>query len=961
MAAITDILQNFSRQRGRNESGPLLATRILDAQVGSRISHLAINQRLERAWIELTGEPFRQHQALALSALRRGEPFALVGGGPTARQTLLLLVCELLHNEAHATTLLLCPDHATATILRQELERINSALDLPIGVVLAGAEDPRSALHARIVVATPQSLHERLLRHHDRAWRWLWAGLRLIATTDLQHYSGIGAAHLAALLLRANRLAGNGGSPLLVATLAEVGGADAVLTALTGQSWRLIAVDDGPRERLTVAYWRGGVERLRESALVALHLSHEKLSVHIHCDESETSLLNPLVDSDSAKISVGPFESAAQVLVFAGFPPSPAALRQALERNARAVILVLGDAPLERTIARLISQGGEGVPALSDQQLTWIAPPINAYVAAQHLLCAANERPLTIDELQTWNAEAIVARLEQHQQLGRLPEVKATWQPLPNGAHDPYANFDLRAAGSAAATLDDERGLLIDRLDPAAYDRWGFIGATLPVSRGSYRVIGRDEEAFGITLRANPNACRSFPLRRCTAQLRDERERRSLRGRLIGLGRVTIEEEIYGYREAAAGVAPAERALTPPLSTTWSAPALWIELPGDLQAQGQLIGWSLVTAVPLRAIGAISDLVPVFAAAERRLYIVEAQPGGNGAATWLFRTLDELLPLAYDIALDCRSDPLFEPLARADMDWLLQLLGGDVVVDLRPTMREQRPPSRDQPAPSTAPLPRRAAEPPPIVRESRAVPGLPPLHDPPIIERAARPAPEPLRREPPAPPEPPRAPEPPRRESPAPPEPPRAPEPTRPVDRAVVPKAASQGARSSSRKPAGPDRHAKRQHNPPAPRVVPTSPPPILPPERSLQPPDQVVRPAQASPTSASPELPPGADAPIPNAAAMVARLRRLREERELREPSPQLTLPLRESEPIEPRFVTGDRIFCVPYGEGVVRASSIVADKELLTVAFPEHGELMIDPSISAVRKIEGPQAEEE
>jgi DEAD/DEAH box helicase domain-containing protein len=91
----------------------------------------------------------------------------------------------------------------------------------------------------------------------------------------------------------------------------------------------------------------------------------------------------------------------------------------------------------------------------------------------------------------------------------------------------------------------------------------------------------------------------------------------------------------------------------------------------------------------------------------------------------------------------------------------------------------------------------------------------------------------------------------------------------------------------------------------------------------------------------------------------MVARLRRLREERELREPSPQPSLPLRESEPIEPRFATGDQIFCLPYGEGTVRSSRIMAGKELLTVVFPEHGELMVDPSISAVRKIEEPHEE--
>jgi len=57
---------------------------------------------------------------------------------------------------------------------------------------------------------------------------------------------------------------------------------------------------------------------------------------------------------------------------------------------------------------------------------------------------------------------------------------------------------------------------------------------------------------------------------------------------------------------------------------------------------------------------------------------------------------------------------------------------------------------------------------------------------------------------------------------------------------------------------------------------------------------------------------------------------------------------------PVEQRFAAGDRVFCLPYGDGSVRESRIEDGRELLTVAFPEHGELTIDPLVSLVRKIE-------
>ena len=34
--------------------------------------------------------------------------------------------------------------------------------------------------YARIAIATPDVVHTRLLRHHDRAWRLFWPRLRLV-------------------------------------------------------------------------------------------------------------------------------------------------------------------------------------------------------------------------------------------------------------------------------------------------------------------------------------------------------------------------------------------------------------------------------------------------------------------------------------------------------------------------------------------------------------------------------------------------------------------------------------------------------------------------------------------------------------------------------------------------------------------------------------------------------------
>ncbi|MEI7773103.1 MAG: helicase, partial [Chloroflexales bacterium] len=110
MADVIEALHNLARQRGRGDASPLLALRALPEREGARISHLSISQRLSQAWISLTGQPFRQHQSLSLSAMRRAEPFALIGGGPATRRTLHLLAFEHLRGEAQSTALILAPD-----------------------------------------------------------------------------------------------------------------------------------------------------------------------------------------------------------------------------------------------------------------------------------------------------------------------------------------------------------------------------------------------------------------------------------------------------------------------------------------------------------------------------------------------------------------------------------------------------------------------------------------------------------------------------------------------------------------------------------------------------------------------------------------------------------------------------------------------------------------------------------
>ncbi|MCG8349673.1 MAG: hypothetical protein MI924_18060 [Chloroflexales bacterium] len=972
MPGVVEILQHQARQRGRLETNPLFLIHAMEARGGARVSHLPISQRLSQAWVTLTGAPFRPHQAAALAALRRGEPFALLGGGMAARQTLHLLLNEVLWDNPQASTLLLVPDEASAELHLAEIERLNQALVAPLPVASIGRAPPeRSVMAARVIVATPDALHNRLLQHHDRAWQPFWSRLSLILLANASQYSGIAAAHLSMLLWRSSRLIPADTPLLLGATLDPVADADVALRELSGQEWRIIPVDDIPHAATTLALWRSGDAYLREAATLALVFQRDGYTVHITCPRLETGLVLPLIGNDTYGISIGPVLCPAHVHLLAGYPGSHTVLHQALDSGALLTVLLLGNAPIEHTLVRMAGQGDEILPLLDSVLPTWCPPPTNAYVTARHLLCAASELPLTASEIDALQFGPMVDRLEQQGQLVQLPDPDPAWQPR-SPAGEPHADFSVVATGDSPIVLCDERGIMLDTLDPAAFDRWAFLGATLPPSRSSYRATRRDEDAARLDLRTEQHGRRTLPLRRCTVSVRNEYAQRAAYGGAIGWGRVVIEEEVYGYREAQTGSAPVERVLNPALSARWVAPAVWIDLPRTAASSaeglairsvdGQQMGWSLVAALPLSVVCAPTDIVPVYDAAQSRIYLVDAQPGGNGLSAWLYEHLEAVLPLAYDIALDGRNDSLMEVAAQADKNWLLTLLGGAVALPSAKPADRSAPaaPAGENNARGAKPRNARSYKPAPQAqREADAghnrTPETPrptePVHQPIGRSRAADPNQAALPFSPPEPPDP------------------------APANRVPTPPARSRPARDTQR--AGERRRARG--NPPSRRraraednYLSNEKPTAFTAKRSAkrdwrpttddrrpaspeQPPERLPNRQNASNAQPGPreqQAPPQAEAP-PDAEAMIARLRRLREQREVKR---EQVAPRRADSrlPVTPRFATGDEVFCLPYGYGEVCASWIEDDKELLNVVFPDYGELIIDSSVSMVRRIE-------
>ncbi|ACL25745.1 hypothetical protein [Chloroflexus aggregans] len=902
MSDFIEILQMLAERSGRKPS-PLIALHHVPGRAGVRISHLTIAPALKDAWLDVVGLPFFQAQSTALAALRRGTAFAITGTGMLSRASLHLLVLDLLHHEPSATALLIAADPDQALLHEREATALAHSLRPPIAITATNGSNRRIAPTSRLVITTLPELHSSLLRFHDRAWRYFWSRLRMIAIPDLHTYYGIAAGHLSMALLRATRLAPH--PPLLGGSVAPVSGAETALQLLSGQEWRITPVADLPHPATTLALWQSDGDRQREIMRLADALVTAGANVRLVANRFEIGTLRAFAKD---ALSVGTTPLPAHVQIVTGADNGTVQLSAALSSEAMLVILLLGRGISEPALQRLAVTDLATWPLL--QPPVWPPAPTNSFVTALHLVCAANEQPLRQQEIQQWQLTPTVERLEARRYLQRLPHQPPLW--LPGTQIDPYIPLDLHAAGTDPLFLLDEQGQPIGTADPSIAGRWAFVGAALPPLRGDQRVIAWDEEQATVQLVADSGR-RTVPLRRCRVHIHNEWGQRELRrkqsghGPRLAWGRVMIEETTYAYREYNSRNTVQERTLSEPFTSQWYSPAVWIQLNRPLNVTGQLVGWSCAAAIAVQTLARLEDCVPAYDPDNNYLYLIDAQPNGNGLAAWLYEQLETILPLAYDIALDQRLDPLFEPLARADMDWLLAVLGGEVDMTIALPPWAQSSPTRSTNPPTRTPdPPTRASDPPTHTPDPPTRASDPPTRtpDPPIH------APNPPTRasDPPT-----HTPDPPTRT----PDPPVRAEPLRP-NRATG--------------------HTRNRHSRPPDRVPPRS--------NAHQP---------QSLTRVEPETPPAApseEPTVPDAEAILARLRQRRSRLETETPR-RSEAPASGNSTFEPRFHPGERIICMPYGAGKVRLSLVNGDREILIVDFDEHGELRIDPSVSVVRRL--------
>lgn len=541
-----------------------------------------------------------------------------------------------------ASTLYLAPTKALA---HDQLESLRE-LRLDTRIVTCDGDSSRderdwARAHAEYVLTNPDMLHRSILPSHER-WAGFLGSLRFVVVDECHHYRGVFGAHVSHVLRRLRRLCEHyGASPTFV--LASATTAEPALTAarLTGLDVEAVTHDGSPRGEVTFALWeppltthtgengapvrraatseaadlladlvaedvhtlafvrsRRGVEQVALTASALLAEVDPALAGRVaayrggYLPEERRALESALRRGDltglaaTNALELGIDVSGLDAVVVAGFPGTRAALWQQVGRAGRGAqdalgVLIARDDPLDTYLVH------HPEVLLGRPVEAHVFDPDNPHVLGPHLCAAAQERPLTDDDLPAFGPRA-----------GEVVEALARAGLLRRRARGWFWTDRRRAAdltdirgtgGPAVALVEAGTGRVVGTVDAGRAHGTAHTGAVYLHQGDTWLVEELDlDERTATLVRHDPGY--STSAREVTdITVRSEREHRTWGRCRLALGEVEVSHQVVSYLKRAqpSGDVVGEVLLDLPARTLLTS-AVWWTVPDDVLAEAGL-------------------------------------------------------------------------------------------------------------------------------------------------------------------------------------------------------------------------------------------------------------------------------------------------------------------------------------------------------------------------------------
>jgi DEAD/DEAH box helicase domain-containing protein len=451
------------------------------------------------------------HQARAVDLIFGGKNVSIVTSTASGKTICYNIpVLESLLSDPESTSLFLFPTKALAQDQLRVLGHFCSHCGGLQDLVRAGTYDgdtPRQSRRklrndANIILTNPDMLHQGILPYHSR-WSRFFARLRYVVVDEMHTYRGIFGSNVANVLRRLRRVLNHYDChPTFVLCSATIANPGELAEALIGDECEIISDDGSPRGRKLFVLWNpaftdshrmerkssnveahelmvglieAGVQTItftkaRVVAELILRYVRDALSRrNPHLVEKVSAYRAGYLPEERRKIEKALFSGellgvastnalelgidvgSLDASIIVGFPGTIASTWQQAGRAGRKtdealVVFVAYNDPIDQYLMRNPSYFFGQTPENA------VIDPLNPYVLAGHLSCAAFELPLSSED------EALFGRLTRPV-VSVLEEVKKV-KTIDDRTY--WATTDFPAAGVGLRTISDDTFTIVD-------------------------------------------------------------------------------------------------------------------------------------------------------------------------------------------------------------------------------------------------------------------------------------------------------------------------------------------------------------------------------------------------------------------------------------------------------------------------------------------------------------------
>ncbi len=728
-----DLVDRLTRPAGRAER--LTHLEVLPPRTGRRADWPAwAAPELVQAWAGRGIEQPWTHQVEAAEAAHAGK-HVVVSTGTASGKSLAYLLPALTsvlgrrrpNGQRGSTVLYLSPTKALAQ------DQLNGLRSLALPGLAAATHDGDSSReerdwardHGEYLLTNPDMLHRSMLPGHAR-WSRFFSMLDHVVVDECHHYRGVFGAHVAQVLRRLRRVCAlYGAAPTFVLASATVAEPQVAASRLTGLPMVAVTEDGSPRGQVALALWeppftsytgeQGApvrraasaeiadlladlvVEGVRTLAFIRSRRGTETVSL------ATKRLLDEVAPGLSARVAayrggylpedrraieqalrrgellglaatnaleLGIDIAGLDAVLMAGFPGTRAALWQQIGRAGRGGedalgVFVARDDPLD-TYLVTHPEALIGQPVEAN-----VFDPENPYVLGPHLCAAAEESPLTEDELDMFGPTAR-AGVDALTEAGLLRRRARGWFWTDRRRASDLA--DIRSTGGPPVRLvEAETGRLLGTVDQSSAHGTAHPGAVYLHQGETYLVTSLDlDDNIAVIEPAEPDY--STSARELTdITIVGEKEHTAWGAARISFGEVCVTHQVVSFlkRRVPSGEVLGEEPLDLP-ERTLNTKAVWWTLPQAALEQAGLATRDLPGAAHAAEHASIG-LLPLFATCDRwdiggvstavhpdtgqlTVFVYDGHPGGAGFAERGFHAAAGWLTATREAIVSCRCE-----------------------------------------------------------------------------------------------------------------------------------------------------------------------------------------------------------------------------------------------------------------------------------------------------------------